>query len=120
MARWGKRSGVHRYGRCSDNTPPQSAQRTPLSAHAIPTRAPPPPGTYLDEEDVTSATSERRDDGLTYYTYEINAPYGTVGPHTVSRWGRRPTRAEGPAHACAPAPGTEHPVSSPKPLPPAA
>lgn len=41
-------------------------------------------GTYLDEEDVVSAASERRDDGRTYYTYEINASYGTNGPHTVS------------------------------------
>ena len=53
---------------------------TPATHH--PTRT--PKGTYLDEEDVISAASARRDDGLTYYTYEINAPYGTNGPHTVS------------------------------------
>jgi hypothetical protein len=41
-------------------------------------------GTYLDEEDVVSAKAGKRDDGLVYYSYEINAPYGTVGPHTVS------------------------------------
>ncbi|KIZ01701.1 PsbP domain-containing protein 6 [Monoraphidium neglectum] len=41
-------------------------------------------GTYLDEEDVVSASSAKRDDGLLYYNYEINASYGTNGPHTVS------------------------------------
>ncbi len=41
-------------------------------------------GTYLDEEDIISATSAKRDDGLTYYSYEINASYGTNGPHTLS------------------------------------
>ncbi|KAI8471276.1 MAG: hypothetical protein J3K34DRAFT_417665 [Monoraphidium minutum] len=41
-------------------------------------------GTYLDEEDIVAAGQESRDDGLTYYTYEINAAYGNLGPHTVS------------------------------------
>ncbi|GBF96037.1 hypothetical protein Rsub_08852 [Raphidocelis subcapitata] len=41
-------------------------------------------GTYLDEEDIVSASSAPRDDGLTYYSYELNAAYGTNGPHTVS------------------------------------
>lgn len=41
-------------------------------------------GTYLDEEDVISAAAEKRDDGLTYYTYELFAPYGTNGPHSVA------------------------------------
>jgi hypothetical protein len=31
-----------------------------------------PAGTYLDEEDVVSASSAKRDDGLLYYNYEIN------------------------------------------------
>ena len=41
-------------------------------------------GTYLDEEDVVSAAAAPRDDGLVYYSYEIYAPYGTNGPHTLS------------------------------------
>lgn len=41
-------------------------------------------GTYLDEEDVVSATAKKQDDGRTYYYYECNAPYGLVGPHTYS------------------------------------
>jgi len=56
----------------------------PHPTHDTPTTDHHPPGTYLDEEDIVSATSERRDDGLTYYNYEINAGYGTNGPHTVS------------------------------------
>ncbi len=43
-----------------------------------------PAGTYLDDEDVLSATSKKQDDGLTYYYYHIYAPYGTNGPHTLS------------------------------------
>lgn len=41
-------------------------------------------GTYLDEEDVVAADAVKGEDGLTYYKYEIFAPYGTNGPHTVS------------------------------------
>lgn len=40
-------------------------------------------GTYLDEEEVISATSKVVD-GRTYYYYEINASYGKVGPHTLT------------------------------------
>jgi len=41
-------------------------------------------GTYLDEEDVVSVSSKKQDDGRTYYYYELNASYGSVGPHTLS------------------------------------
>lgn len=40
-------------------------------------------GTYLDEDEVVASTSQLRD-GLTYYVYEVNAPYGKVGPHTLT------------------------------------
>eukprot|EP00877_Chromochloris_zofingiensis_P014811 jgi/Chrzof1/9584/Cz04g08120.t1_PPD6[v5.2] len=41
-------------------------------------------GTYLDDEDVVSASSKNQDDGRTYYVYEVNAPYGSIGPHSLS------------------------------------
>lgn len=41
-------------------------------------------GTYLDDEDVVSVITKEQDDGRTYYYYEINAPYGTNGPHTLT------------------------------------
>jgi hypothetical protein len=41
-------------------------------------------GTYLDDEDVVSMDSKQQDDGRTYYYYELNASYGTNGPHTYS------------------------------------
>jgi len=41
-------------------------------------------GTYLDEEDVVSISQKENSDGRTYYYYEIYAPYGTVGPHTLT------------------------------------
>eukprot|EP00878_Enallax_costatus_P002980 GHUV01003176.1.p1 GENE.GHUV01003176.1~~GHUV01003176.1.p1 ORF type:complete len:275 (+),score=73.11 GHUV01003176.1:193-1017(+) len=41
-------------------------------------------GTYLDEEDIISATAKIQEDGRTYYYYECNASYGLVGPHTYS------------------------------------
>eukprot|EP01023_Acetabularia_acetabulum_P018109 TRINITY_DN1915_c0_g1_i1.p1 TRINITY_DN1915_c0_g1~~TRINITY_DN1915_c0_g1_i1.p1 ORF type:complete len:286 (-),score=42.17 TRINITY_DN1915_c0_g1_i1:252-1109(-) len=41
-------------------------------------------GTYLDEEDIVSIKQQENSDGRTYYYYEIFAPYGTVGPHTLT------------------------------------
>ncbi|WIA18137.1 hypothetical protein OEZ85_009613 [Tetradesmus obliquus] len=41
-------------------------------------------GTYIEEDDVVSATSKQQEDGRTYYYYELNAPYGTLGPHSYS------------------------------------
>eukprot|EP01026_Neomeris_dumetosa_P080897 TRINITY_DN90174_c0_g1_i3.p1 TRINITY_DN90174_c0_g1~~TRINITY_DN90174_c0_g1_i3.p1 ORF type:complete len:261 (+),score=24.39 TRINITY_DN90174_c0_g1_i3:51-833(+) len=41
-------------------------------------------GTYLDEEDIVSISQKQNEDGRTYYYYELNAPYGTVGPHTLT------------------------------------
>ncbi|KAG2447718.1 hypothetical protein HYH02_007178 [Chlamydomonas schloesseri] len=41
-------------------------------------------GTYLDEDDLVSATSKKLDDGLTYYYYELNAPYAKVGGHSYT------------------------------------
>lgn len=40
-------------------------------------------GTYLDEEDVRK-TDKKSFDGRTYYQYEAYAPYGSLGPHTLS------------------------------------
>lgn len=40
-------------------------------------------GTYLDTEDVVSMDSFQRY-GRTYYQYEVNAAYGTSGPHSLS------------------------------------
>jgi hypothetical protein len=40
-------------------------------------------GTYLDEEDVRK-TDKKSFNGRTYYQYEAYAPYGTLGPHTLS------------------------------------
>ena len=59
------------------------------------TAAPPPPppplaGAFItgtqppEPEDVVSTQVVSREDGLTYYQYEIFAPYGTNGPHTLS------------------------------------
>jgi hypothetical protein len=42
------------------------------------------PGTYLDDEDVVSSSSRSQDDGRLYYYYELNASYGTNGPHTLT------------------------------------
>lgn len=41
-------------------------------------------GTYLDMEDVKAVKTEKRDDGLTYYKYEVFAPYGTNGAHSIA------------------------------------
>ena len=40
-------------------------------------------GTYLDEEDVRKI-DKKNFDGRTYYQYEAYAPYGSLGPHTLS------------------------------------
>ncbi|MEW5297016.1 MAG: hypothetical protein WDW36_000253 [Sanguina aurantia] len=40
-------------------------------------------GSYLDEDDIVSATEEVKD-GLTYYYYEINAGYAKVGTRSIS------------------------------------
>lgn len=50
------------------------------------------PGTYLDEEDVQSATVDKLADGRECYLYEINAPYAQNGNHclaalTIKVWG---------------------------------
>lgn len=41
-------------------------------------------GTYIEEEDVVSTSSKQQEDGRTYYYFELNAPYGTLGPHSFS------------------------------------
>jgi hypothetical protein len=41
-------------------------------------------GTYLDAEDVSNIQTVRKEDGLTYYYYDIYAPYGLTGPHLLS------------------------------------
>ncbi|PNW82467.1 hypothetical protein CHLRE_06g280150v5 [Chlamydomonas reinhardtii] len=41
-------------------------------------------GTYLDEDALVSGTSKTLDDGLTYYYYELNAPYAKVGGHSFT------------------------------------
>jgi hypothetical protein len=40
-------------------------------------------GTYLDEEDVRKI-DKKTFNGRTYYQYEAYAPYGSLGPHTLS------------------------------------
>lgn len=40
-------------------------------------------GTYLDEEDVRK-TDKKSYNGRSYYQYEAYAPYGSLGPHTLS------------------------------------
>ncbi|EFJ53320.1 hypothetical protein VOLCADRAFT_102920 [Volvox carteri f. nagariensis] len=40
-------------------------------------------GTYLDE-DALVATGSRTQDGLTYYFYELNAPYAKTGAHSYT------------------------------------
>ena len=46
--------------------------------HALPS-PPVAPGTYLDPEDVSSATVGALDDGREAYFYELNAPYAKDG-----------------------------------------
>lgn len=42
-------------------------------------------GNYLDSvEDVVASSSETFADGRTYYTYELNAPYGKNGSHQLA------------------------------------
>jgi hypothetical protein len=41
-------------------------------------------GTYLDADDVLNVKSLQKDDGLTYYYYDIYATYGLNGPHLLS------------------------------------
>ena len=41
-------------------------------------------GTYLDQEDVLEMKTEKRDDGLTYYYYNVYATQGLNGPHTIT------------------------------------
>lgn len=41
-------------------------------------------GTYLDLEDVVSMEAIKKEDGLTYYYYDIYATYGLNGPHTLT------------------------------------
>ncbi|GMH43661.1 hypothetical protein BSKO_11583 [Bryopsis sp. KO-2023] len=41
-------------------------------------------GTFLDEEDVTSATETTQDDGEVYYYYEVNSPFAKFGQHIVT------------------------------------
>lgn len=41
-------------------------------------------GTFLDEDDVTSATEKKQDDGELYYYYEVNSPFAKFGQHIVT------------------------------------
>jgi PsbP len=41
-------------------------------------------GTYLDTESVNDMRSEKRDDGLTYYYYDVYSTEGLNGPHTYT------------------------------------
>jgi hypothetical protein len=42
-------------------------------------------GNYLDSvEDVTAMAIETFSDGRTYYTYELNAPYGKTGSRQLA------------------------------------
>jgi hypothetical protein len=93
-----------------------------------PPRPPPPaPGTYLDEEDVVAASSEKRDDGLTYCERREGgggrAPRGAHAstparpPNLLCRRPRRPrgplqTRA-GPTHNPTPTPPHPTPPQTP-------
>lgn len=41
-------------------------------------------GTYLDEEDVVSASSRQLGDGRDYYLYEVYTPYSKTGGHNLA------------------------------------
>lgn len=41
-------------------------------------------GTFLDEDDVLSASERKLDDGEVYYYYEVNSPYAKFGQHIVT------------------------------------